>query len=220
MVKSIGRSILWILVGLVGSVGILIAAMGLYVKSQVPVSLRSGGTVYVGMWDEGYVAASGTWKIENQKQAFPLQYTEMKCRRSENFCTSATAEIGFYDTLTVDTNYYGIAKWTADTIIITSSASCVDYTYTISRSSQRVIGTRNPKATTNEACPSGVGKEVLQLSLADGAKVQSELEQEVRNRAQPYMWVALVGWWLVIGSRLIRRNATGDAARSRIEPVF
>ena len=83
---------------------LVFALMLLYVKTQVPVNLRSGGGMFTSSWDSGFVHASGTWIRENDRQAFPLQFAKLRCYRQENECTSATAEVSFSDTLNVDTD--------------------------------------------------------------------------------------------------------------------
>ena len=50
-------------------------------------------------------------------------------------------------------------RWTNDTIIFTTYAQCVDYTYTISRASERLVGTRTPKKAEVGTCLGGVGKD-------------------------------------------------------------
>jgi hypothetical protein len=88
MVRVAGRVVGWALMGLVGTAGIF-AVMSLYVATQVPVSLRSGGTIFTDNWDSGFVHASGTWVIENDRQPSPLQFTELRCFRSDKECQSA-----------------------------------------------------------------------------------------------------------------------------------
>jgi hypothetical protein len=151
MLKAFGRVVGWLFLGLIGSAAIL-AMMLLYVGTQVPVHLRSGGKIFANSWDSGFVHASGTWVIENDTQAFPLQFTELRCYRQDNECTSATAEVTFGDTLSVDTDRYEVVRWTNDTIIFTTSALCVDYTYTVSRASERLVGTRTPKKAATDTC--------------------------------------------------------------------
>jgi hypothetical protein len=211
MLRTIGRFVGWVLVGLAGTVAVF-ASTALYMKIQVPVNLRSGGNVFTSNWDNGFVHASGTWVIENDRQAFPLQVAEVLCRRSDSECTSATAEVTFGGLLNVDTDRYEVVRWTTDTIIFTTSALCVDYTYTISRASERLVGTRTPKRAGSASCPSGAGKDTLQLSLKDGFKVQMGLEDEARSRAQPFLWAGLTVLWLFIAMRVFRRRASSAKA--------
>lgn len=208
MFKALGRIVGWVLVGLVGTAAIF-SMMFLYVGKQVPVSIPMGGKVFDSSWDNGFVHASGTWVIENERQASPLQYTEVSCFRADNACRSATAEVSFGGYLSVDADRYEIAKWTDDTIIFTTSALCVNYTYTISRASARLVGTRTPKKTADGACPQGVGKNTLQLSLKDGYLVQRALEEEARGQAQPFVWATLGIFWLFILTRIFRRRRVG-----------
>ncbi|WNJ90075.1 hypothetical protein [Bosea sp. 685] len=208
MFRVLPRVFGWLLVGFAGTVAVF-STMFVYVGTQVPVNIRMGGKVSDNSWDAGLVSASGTWVIENEKQAFPLQYTELRCFRAESACRSATAEVSFGGTLTVDMDYYEVARWTNDTIIFTTSAQCVSYTYTISRASARIVGIRTPKKTTDDTCLQSMGKDTLQLSLKDGFRVQMALEEAARGRAQPFVWTALAILWMFVLPRVWRRKAVG-----------
>jgi hypothetical protein len=202
---NVARKAGWVLLGIVGSIAI-VAVWLMTITLQVPVKIRSGYGVHTNQWDEGYVGATGTWVIDNDRQAFPVQYTELTCFLPDKQCRSATGEIVFGDTLSVSTERYDIVRWTADTIIFTTaSAMCVDYTYTISRANQRVVGTRSPKKNRDSLCTTGA--ETLQLSLTDGFKVTQQLESEASARTQPFMWAALVVLWIFIGFRIFRKKA-------------
>ena len=76
LLKSIGWAVLFVVSGLVGSLAILIGATFL-IGTQSPVSLPSGVFVYTDAWDRGYLYASGTWTMENSRQAFPIQTSKI-----------------------------------------------------------------------------------------------------------------------------------------------
>jgi hypothetical protein len=92
MLMKIGRVIAWLLIGITTSIAIVWAA-GAYVAVQVPVKPSGGGTVYTDAWDRGYVSADGTWVIENERSASPIQVTDIACYREDNQCQLATAEL-------------------------------------------------------------------------------------------------------------------------------
>jgi hypothetical protein len=201
---NVARKAGWVLFGLVGSIAI-VAIWLMSMSLHVPVKIRSGYGVHTNQWDQGYINATGTWVIENDRQAFPVQYTDLTCYLPDKQCRSATGEIVFSDTLSVSTELYDIVRWTADTIIFTTtSAMCVDYTYTISRTNQRVVGTRSPKKNRDPICVGGA--DTLQLSLSDGSKVTQQLESEASAKTQPFMWAALVVLWIFVGFRVFRRK--------------
>jgi hypothetical protein len=207
VLRKAGRTLGWVVAGLLGNVAIY-AAWLLVIEAQVPLSIRHGGQIYTGHWEEGYVSAHGTWVIENGRQAFPNQITEMTCLQAERLCRSATAIAG--DTLSVETEAYEVLHWTDDAVVLTtSSALCVDYTYTISRAEERVVGRRTPKRNVDSMCDVGT-KEILELSLVDGSKVTSALQQEARVRTRPFMGAGLTVVWVFIASRLLRRRSTGS----------
>ena len=108
--RAVGRAILWLLLGLAGSLAILIVTNRIIDVRGYP-RIQSGGLVFTDYWDRGYVQARGTWVFENDtKQAFPRQTTEIKCYRDEKECLSAQAEIAM-DMFTVQTSRYPITSW-------------------------------------------------------------------------------------------------------------
>ena len=111
MARAIGRVVLWLLLGFVGSLAILIVTNYVLDVRGYP-GIQSGAVVFVDYWDSGYVTARGTWVFEGgTKQAFPRQTTEIKCHRETKECQSAQAEIAF-DMLTVQTESLPITSWT------------------------------------------------------------------------------------------------------------
>ena len=88
------RTIFRTLLALGGIVAIWIAVAvlaGTIAQLRVPVNL----TTYSGVTSvsDGYVKAAGTWVIEGDRQGFPLQTTEITCKRELKRCSSATAQI-------------------------------------------------------------------------------------------------------------------------------
>ena len=71
ILKSIGWFALFILVGLTGMIGILIAGAAI-IGAQHPVRPPVGTFVYTDAWERGYAYATGTWVMENSRQAFPI----------------------------------------------------------------------------------------------------------------------------------------------------
>lgn len=205
MFKALLRIAGWVLVGLVGTVAVF-SAMFLYVGYQVPVKLYGGG-VDIKEWDSGLVIALGTWVIEGDRQAAPLQHTVLTCQRDAKECKSSTAEISYGGFLAVDSDRYEIIRWTDDTIDFASSALCVNYTYNINRISARVVATRTPKKDGPALC-GGLGRGTFQLSLKDGYLVESALKNEAWARAEPFAWATLGALWLFILTRILRRRTT------------
>ena len=193
----------WVLIGTVGSLAI-VQGWGYYVDTQVPVKLRPGGSVETSLWDRGYVTANGTWVAESGDQSRPLQYTSVACYRSDNTCRSATAEVLANSTLSLDTVTYKVVQWSETTLMFVNSESpCSEFTYTISRVNQRVVGTRSPKRNPSESC--AADESTMQLTLVDGAKVTKAQEQDANARAQPIAWAILAALWVFVASGLFRR---------------
>ena len=193
----------WVLVGAVGSLAI-VQGWGYYVDTQVPVKLRAGGSVETGLWERGYVTANGTWVVESGQEFRPLQYTSVACFRSDNTCRSATAEVLANSTLSLDTATYKVAQWSESTLrFVNSDSPCSEFTYTISRANQRLVGTRSPKRNPAESCRED--ERMVQLTLVDGAKVTKAQEQEANAQARPVAWASLAALWVFVLSGLFRR---------------
>ena len=47
--------------------------------------------VVVEAWNSGLIKATGTWILEGDEQAFPVQTTELKCYKEQRQCIEATA---------------------------------------------------------------------------------------------------------------------------------
>lgn len=209
---GVGRIFGWLLLGAAGSLTI-VAGWRYYVDTQVPVKLRAGGSVETQLWDRGFVTANGTWVAESGGEPDALQYTNLACYRSDNTCRAATAEILAGTTLSLNTVTYRITRWSESTLIFTNSESpCTEFTYSISRANQRIVGTRSARKSADDTCP--VADEVVQLTLVDGAKVTKAQEQEANARAQPVAWASLAALWMFVLSGLFRRGGTMEYAEA------
>jgi hypothetical protein len=147
------------------------------IKSRVPVSLSPSLSV-----DElqGYAVAEGTWVIEGDKQAFPLQTTKIECFKDRAICTSATAEVSIGDQLHVNIDQYIVSDWSPTRIVFTDEApTCVWYVFTMDLLTKSVSGIRqknkNPTGG-NESCQGF--NSTLRLSLKDGFSVWHQAEKD------------------------------------------
>ena len=64
-----------------------------YISSQVPVSILDQGRVDTRGWDQGFVVADGTWAIDGEKHAFPLNVSEIRCIKQDRQCYAAGARL-------------------------------------------------------------------------------------------------------------------------------
>jgi hypothetical protein len=205
--RTIGRIFLWLFIGILGSAFIGFVAITSIEYQSLP-KISSGGSVFTSFWDRGFVSATGTWIIDDTKQAFPRQTTEIKCYRDEKECLSAQAEITFGDTLSVQTERMRITSWDANSIVYASTEpTCVTYVYTITRASERVTGQRRPKQSTGDACKM-LEQRVLNLTMRDGLQVWQQLQNEIAAKTYPLMWAALGLWWAFVIYRMVRRRTT------------
>lgn len=202
MIRRMLRVAGWLLVGLAGSA--IMLALSLTFKALIgpPVMLPSGG-VQVDFWDQGGAYASGTWVIEGGRTAFPLQTVSISCQRGDG-CTVATAEIAA-GMLNASREFMEITRWTPEVVVFTAtSALCVSYSYTISRTDRRAIGTQTtgPDAPPDLCAP--LQKAPLQLSLVDGFTVWRQLDHEAWTKVQPFLWAGLALVWVWVAVMLMR----------------
>ena len=166
--RAVGRAVLWLLLGLVGSLAIFVVAT--HVMDQRGYPQLPSGRVFTDLWDRGYVSARGTWVFEDDtKEAFPRQTTDIRCYRETKECQSAQADIAF-DILSLQTENFPITSWDSQSIVyVSNEALCVTYTYTFSRSTNRVTGQRKPQASSSsESSCEPFEKRTFNLSLRDG----------------------------------------------------
>jgi hypothetical protein len=96
-------------------------------------------------YDDSYAVAEGTWVIENEKSAYPLQTSKIICSRQTKICTVATAKV-FNSMLFVDNDSFGIAEWNRGRIVfLDDSPSCVTYIYTIDTLTKSVQSIRQKR---------------------------------------------------------------------------
>ena len=204
MLKRIALTLVWLVMGLLGTVAIFLT--GIFItNAQVPVSIASGGRVFVNEWDRGYVSTEGTWTIEGTKQAFPVQFPKIICVKKDGYCTSAQAEIAFGDTLSLDVSLFEITKWEVTTITFTNTSPlCVEYVYTIDRPNLRTFGTRKPKKGANDYCKQVLEQRDLKLTLVDGFTVWRGLRDDASARTMPFVWATIALWWVFVLYRIVR----------------
>jgi hypothetical protein len=176
-----GRKVLrWVLI-ICGLLALWVATAlvaGAVMQSRVPVSLPPFMSVEA-VGDQ-YALAQGTWVIEGQKQAFPLQATEIRCERPLGRCSSATAQVMLGDQMHADLGLYEIVTWEKSRIVyVDDSPLCVRYVYTIDLVSKSVNGVRTKRP---QASPSagtcGSYDEELRLSLKGGFEVTNALQHD------------------------------------------
>ena len=144
-----------------------------------PISLPSLD-VFFDLWDKGYVSASGTWVLQNDKMGEPEQTSKINCNRNLNTCTEAVAIIqgqGSDRSLSIDINTYEIEHWDDHEIISKPlDFGCTRYVLRINRLQKSVTGIRS--TISNEDMCKGVDTSEKYMVLTDGFKVYWELLQE------------------------------------------
>lgn len=162
-----GMFVLWVVIVMIASA---------VVQDRVPVSLSPSKLVY-GMQDS-YAVASGTWVLENDEQAFPLQTTQIRCEKELKRCTAGTAMVMLGRQLTVDVTFYDIIAWDKSRVVFTDdSPRCVSYVYTIDLVTKVANGVRSKKKGATSAECAAYDKE-LRLNLQDGFHEAYALQQK------------------------------------------
>lgn len=141
--------------------------------------------VFTDLWNNGYVSASGTWVLSNDKMGEPEQTSKINCDRRMNICTEAVAIVGGEGSnrrLFVDIDTYEIERWDDHEIVtkpLQPAFGCVRYVRRFNKLQKSVTGIRST-ISNKDMCKMVEAKE-LQMVLTDGFKVYRELAQE-RNK--------------------------------------
>jgi hypothetical protein len=142
-------------------------------KLRVPVTLPSMSIVRV----DGLVRVQGTWTIEGDSQASPLQTTEIDCWVESRTCQSATATISKSGRLDVLLKPLPVQQWTDSQIEFTDDSPLyVRYVYTINTATKSVSGIRQRKHTErDQAFGCDQLEEEFRLTMRDGFDVWQPL---------------------------------------------
>jgi hypothetical protein len=149
-VKKLAKIVGIIAMTLAGLLGLL-ALYGYLVEVAVPVALLGDGRVEVASWDDGYLSATGTWVIDQERHSTPLNASLIKCYRGSLECFEAQASI-FQGYLAPDLIRYPIQRWDGSNMAFSQDLPCVTYTYVVDRATQKLSGRRLKKDSHAEGC--------------------------------------------------------------------
>ena len=146
----------------------------LLLNSKYPVDLPSY-SFNVWEWDSS-VDVSGTWKIENDDDAHPLQTTKISCEKREKICRSHTALLSTLSSglfsrpfLYILNDTYDIIKWDdTEIIFVDDSPSCVSYVHSINRLTKQVTGLRTKKVPAQDDLCKTIFEKEIKIKLVDG----------------------------------------------------
>jgi hypothetical protein len=173
---------------------------------KVPAYPLGNGRVFTQSWDQCFVSAQGTWTIDGEKHAFPLNMSEINCVKARSVCNAAEARLSD-GWLVAVLEEYDITKWDQSRLEFISDATCVSYVYVIDRSTEKLTGRRIAKATSDPVCRSINSSPELRLSFVNGldvvGKLRSEHEPTVLSSVLATVWTIfiLVWIWLVVVRR-------------------
>jgi hypothetical protein len=154
----------------------------LVVSHNVPVIPLGFGRVITDSWNQGFVAADGTWTIDGEKHAFPLNTSEIRCFKENSVCYGAQAQLSD-NYLAAYLEFYKITKWDDSTLEFVEDASCVSYVYVINRSVEKLTGRRVAKTTDDPTCQL-TERSDLRLSFVSGSEVVDKLRSEYASTIQ------------------------------------
>lgn len=158
---------------------------GTVAQLRVPVNLTPFNEIR--QVTDDYVKASGTWVIEDEMQAFPLQTTEIWCEREIKRCTSATAQVMGGEQMFVHLDFFDIVSWEKTRIVFTDNTpGCVDYIHTIDLVTKTTTALRRKKADQSKAFGDCTALDPeLRLTLRKG----SDVTNKARTEALPWFGV-------------------------------
>ena len=119
------------------------------IHQRVPVNLLGDGTVSVNSWDNGFVDARGTWVIDGERSAAPLNTSEINCFRDKQRCYVAYSEVSKGGWLNAELGLFDIKRWDNSTLEYGGEALCATSTYVIDRATQKLVGRRLKKRIPN-----------------------------------------------------------------------
>jgi hypothetical protein len=219
-VKKLAKILGIVAMTLAGVAGLL-ALYGYVVELAVPVALLGDGRVDVASWDEGYISATGTWVIHQERHSTPINASLVKCYRGTSECFEAQASV-FQGYLSPDLIRYPIHRWDETRVEFTHDLPCVTYTYAVDRATQKLSGRRLKKDGHAEGC-SLVIENDLRLSFVSGLEVVKGLRRE----NSPVALFLIIGtafvfamlFWIAL---VIRRDPADvdDEDDERPEPRF
>ncbi len=140
-----------------------IMTIGQFEKLQIRASRLSETIVYPGTFGDisifrfdDHASVTGTWTLEDEQIAFPINVSTITCRKSEGYCTVSQAELDIpaFDggddaySLHLTTQDYDIINWTNSEIIAQRERECRVSTISLNSNTNEVFEfTRNNNST-------------------------------------------------------------------------
>ena len=94
---------------------------------------------------DSYASAKGTWALQGERIAYPVNRSNVVCWRADGSCTVFTANVLLPDRdrvsgllLMTDSTYYDIVGWTESQVVARSSTSCRQTTLTVNWKAEQV----------------------------------------------------------------------------------
>jgi hypothetical protein len=108
---------------------IAIGALHLFIMwYKVPVTPLGSGLVTTRSWDRGFVTAEGTWTIDGEKHAYPINMSSILCYKDDRYCYSSTAKLSD-NYLVAELYLYEITKWDDATLEFTPKIQPVSHMF-------------------------------------------------------------------------------------------
>jgi hypothetical protein len=130
--------------------------------------------------DNAYASATGTWTMQADTIADPVNRSEIRCSRFDSTCTVFTASVLLPSEkdlggskgglLTTDVQYYDVTRWTPGEVQALAKSECRQTTLTMNAETQQVYEVTTDL--TREGCPVlGALKQPRVTTLEDGFRL-------------------------------------------------
>jgi hypothetical protein len=164
-----GRTKLEFLLGVL----LLVTSGMLWVElNKVRSPLLPGATFSISA-GKAFFLAQGTWRREDQDNAFAIQTTSLECDRATKKCHEATAIVTDVSVLPININTLEVIKWDDDFIVIRGPSSlCTEEIYTADIRAEFLAGVVTPKS----GCQSS-NQKPFRIRLVDGYQASKALRR-------------------------------------------
>lgn len=136
---------------LFGTICIVVAILYTKLETASPVGLPP----YSFTDGDNFIIAKGSW-LSDTKLSDKASTVQVHCQADWGYCVETIAAIGHAggNMLTIWTEYWKIKEWGADKILLyeNSSATCVNYNYSIDRKNQTITSSRTTKLPRGKYC--------------------------------------------------------------------
>lgn len=131
--------------------GVVVFLIGLFYFNQEEIQLPP----YYFTDGGDFIIAKGSW-LSDTKLSDKAQTVQIHCQQDWGYCIETIASIGHVggNLLSIWTEFWKIKEWNEDKILFyeNSTATCVNYNYSVDRKNQTITNTRTTKLPKGKFC--------------------------------------------------------------------